>query len=194
MTDYFALLDQARQPWLDPEKLKQAFHERTLQAHPDAHAGSSEAGSAFAQINEAYQVLLDPRRRLHHLLSLEGKTPVPGAAPIPGDVEEFFALVATVTHEAGRAEHRAASATTALSRSIVRPELLRAQARINEVLATLRRLQNEADAELRGMSEASQPAEDARIAALENHYVRFSFLTRWIDQLAEKQARISSLL
>ena len=38
MIDYFALLDQPRAPWLDPDKLKDSYHQKTLQAHPDAQA------------------------------------------------------------------------------------------------------------------------------------------------------------
>ena len=36
MIDYFALLDQPRVPWLDLNELKNAYYQKTLQAHPDA--------------------------------------------------------------------------------------------------------------------------------------------------------------
>jgi hypothetical protein len=36
MTDYFALLQQPRQPWLEPEQLKQKYQQLTLASHrPD---------------------------------------------------------------------------------------------------------------------------------------------------------------
>ena len=38
MTDYFALLEQPRAPWLDPRGLKEAYHRQTLQTHPDTAA------------------------------------------------------------------------------------------------------------------------------------------------------------
>ena len=45
MTDYFALLDEARRPWLDPEKLKEKYFALSRVAAPDA------------ELNEAYRVL-----------------------------------------------------------------------------------------------------------------------------------------
>ena len=42
MIDYFALLDQPQAPWLDLAELKDAYHKKTLQAHPDAQANPSK--------------------------------------------------------------------------------------------------------------------------------------------------------
>ena len=59
MIDYFALLDQPRAPWLDPDELKDIFHQKTLQAHPDAQAsrpGADTTEATFPNLNEAYQV------------------------------------------------------------------------------------------------------------------------------------------
>jgi len=35
MTDYFALLDEPRRPWLDVSSLKQKFLARSSEVHPD---------------------------------------------------------------------------------------------------------------------------------------------------------------
>ena len=54
MIDYFALLDQPQAPWLDLTELKDAYHKKTLQAHPDAQTNPSEESDAnFANLNEA---------------------------------------------------------------------------------------------------------------------------------------------
>src|SRR6185369_1231694 len=96
MTDYFALLEQARAPWLDPAALKEVFHRKTLEQHPDSARGG---GNAFAEINEAYQVLQDPKRRLHHLLSLENQAPTANQA-VPADLEELFLQIGAVHQSA----------------------------------------------------------------------------------------------
>lgn len=191
MTDYFALLAQPRRPWVDPEKLKQAFHEKTLQAHPDANAGNEDADIAFTQINDAYQVLLDPKRRLHHLLALERKTPASGAAPIPCELEDLFPLVATLTQEAERLEQRAALTTNSLSRSLMKAEVMQTQGRIKDALATLRRMENESDEKLRAISDSGFEDNEAGLSEVQNLYVRFSYLTRWIPQLEEKQTQLA---
>ena len=41
MTDYFALFGQPRQPWLDPNVLKEKHHELTRRAHPDVRGQRS---------------------------------------------------------------------------------------------------------------------------------------------------------
>lgn len=62
MTDAFALLGEERRPWLDPEVLKQRFHEMSGPLHPDRHHGAPEgeredAGKRYAELNAAYSVL-----------------------------------------------------------------------------------------------------------------------------------------
>ena len=95
MTDYFALLDQPRRPWLDPEELKEVFHQKTLATHPDAQT-QPRGKETFTQLNEAYQVLREPKRRLHHLLDLEGISPAAKAFRFQRTLQSFFPVVAAV--------------------------------------------------------------------------------------------------
>ncbi|HEV3409330.1 MAG TPA: DnaJ domain-containing protein, partial [Chthoniobacterales bacterium] len=139
MTDYFALLDQPRQPWLDPEQLKQAFHARTLQAHPDARP--NESRNSFAEVNEAYQVLRDPKRRLQHLLALHGDAPSPQAARVPTELEELFPRVAGLLREAEIVQGRITTAATALTRFAAVAEATQLQAEVGELLAHVRGLE-----------------------------------------------------
>lgn len=85
MTDYFALLEEPRAAWLDPDALKQKFHGRARTEHPDA------GGSSFQELNAAYRVLADPKSRLAHLLELNGAKPKAIAQPPPDLVDMFFA-------------------------------------------------------------------------------------------------------
>ena len=91
MTDYFALLEQPRGPWIDPAALKDIYHRKTLQTHPDTAAPGRE--SDFAELNEAYQALQDPKRRLHHLLSLENCVPSSANQAVPQELQELFLLI-----------------------------------------------------------------------------------------------------
>ena len=187
MTDYFALLDQPRRPWLDLEKLQQAFHEKSRIAHPDA--GGTEA--AFAHVNEAYQVLQSPKRRLQHLLALEGQSPTAAGHKIADKVADLFQSVAGATQEAERVLQKFSNAGNPLSRSLLQPDLKRAQSRVDEALAALRHLQTSADDELRALSKSETTGED-RIRELQRLYALFSYLTRWIGQLEEKRTELST--
>ena len=195
MTDFFALLGQPRQPWLDPMALQQAFHALTLRAHPDAMAGKAGAADAeadFAQVNEAYRVLQDPKRRLQHLLNLEGQPPSAADGQVPEEIAEIFPTVAAATQEAERAQQKAAVTTNPLSRSLLRGEFLQADRRIDEALSLLLRLRAEAESDLEGLNGIfAEMAASDRCSALRRLYLRFSYLTRWIDQLQEKRTQLS---
>ena len=77
MTDYFALLGEARRAWLDPEKLKEKYF------------ALNRATAADAELNEAFRVLSDPKLRLHHLLTLDGAE-LTASRQVPPSVAELF--------------------------------------------------------------------------------------------------------
>lgn len=192
MTDYFALLEQPRRPWLDPDELKQSFHAKTLQAHPDAQltVAASDGGAAFSQINEAYQVLRDSKRRVHHLLQLEGAEAERNAT-VPSEIAELFPSVAALTQQADAVMQKAAAATTALSRSLVKAELLATFAAISEMLERLQQLNNDATLTLQEADKSWGADAKAQLPNLQRLYLQFSYGSRWIAELNEKQARLA---
>lgn len=188
MTDFFALLEQPRQPWLDSEKLREAFHERSRCAHPDA--GGSEA--AFAQINEAYQVLQNPRRRLQHLLALENQAPAAAGQAVAEDIADLFQSVAAASQEADAVSRKLATASNPLSRSLLQPELRSARGRLDEVSAALRALHEKANDELKALNDSSALPAEKRVAELQRLAGRFAYLTRWTSEIDEKRAQLAS--
>jgi curved DNA-binding protein CbpA len=98
MTDFFALLAEARRPWLDGEALKQKFFTRSASLHPDKVRGADAAGQAeatgtFAELNAAYACLAEPKSRLLHLLELERGARPAEIQEIPGGLADLFAEV-----------------------------------------------------------------------------------------------------
>src|SRR5204862_2338470 len=76
MTDYFALLGEARRPWLDTEALKAKFLTLTANVHPDrVHkaipAEKQTAHQLYTELNAAFNCLRGPKTRLLHLFELE---------------------------------------------------------------------------------------------------------------------------
>ena len=193
MIDYFALLDQPRVPWLDLNELKNAYHQKTLQTHPDAQATRSRADAAdatFASLNEAYQVLQDPKRRLYHLLSLEGAAPS-SHQTVPQHLHDLFPVVGALTQRANLLLEKLRTTSNRLSQSLLKPQILAVQ---NEAKKVHKRIQNLFDtslAELRQIDTAwaKNPAE--QIKALSNLYVAFAYLTRWLAQLDEITFQLS---
>jgi len=93
--DYFALLGQPRQPWLDAVALKAAFLEQSARLHPDrVQAASAEEKAAatgrFAELNAAYNCLREPKERLLHLLELESGAPPASVQSVPAGTMDLF--------------------------------------------------------------------------------------------------------
>ena len=191
MTDYFALLDQPRRLWLDPEELKQVFHKKTLEAHPDAQTQSG-GKEMFTQLNEAYQVLREPKRRLHHLLSLEGSPSATKNVSIPANIEKLFPVVAALMQETDDVIRKVANSSNALSRSLLRPELLKTAESTRQMLETLTQLHDEAVGELRELSKSWLPDETDHQTELHALYLQFSYLTKWMSELREKELPLMS--
>ena len=188
MTDFFALLDQPRKPWLDQEDLQEAFHQKSRVAHPDA--GGSEA--AFAAVNEGYRTLSDPKGRLQHLLLLEGQPAAAAGEAVADDIAALFQTVAGASQAAEQVMQKFGQASHPLSRSLLQPGLRKAQAEVEGALAALRALEEGTNAACRRANETSDRPDADFYAELRRLAGRYAYLTRWIEQLKEKQAQLST--
>ncbi|MGI9087652.1 MAG: DnaJ domain-containing protein [Chthoniobacterales bacterium] len=187
MTDYFALLEQPRRPWLDPEALKEIFHRQSLQAHPDARGPNERS---FTELNQAYQVLRDPKRRLQHLFEIEN---APRAAPaIPAELEKLFPEVARVTQQADAVLEKARHASNALARSLLKTELLRTTRTLEEMRQTLSALYEQASSAVREINHRWEVDQAREFPALHDLYLRFSYLSRWLAELDEKLLQLGN--
>src|SRR5437588_3739183 len=105
MIDYFALLNEERRPWIDPDAVKQAFQTLSAQVHPDRvhSAGEQEKRGAqerYTLLNAAYSCLRDPKERLLHLLELERGHKPEQVQNIPPDLMELLLEVGQLCREA----------------------------------------------------------------------------------------------
>ena len=190
MIDYFALLDQPRAPWLDPAILKETYHRKTLQTHPDT-AQTVNAEGSFAELNEAYQILQDPKRRLHHLLELEGHAPFSGDQTVPSELHDLFPAIGALSQRASLLLEKMKTASNALSRSLLKPHLLELQKHTAELRENIQHLSDASLGQLRLVNSrwAKNPSEE--ITALSNLYLTFAYLTRWSAQLDEIAFQLS---
>ena len=194
MIDYFALLDQPHAPWLDPDKLKDTYHQKTLQAHPDAQTsrpGADATDATFTSLNEAYQVLQDPKRRLHHLLSLEGAAPSSTDQTVPKQLHDLFPAVGALTQRANLLLEKLRATSNALSRSLLKPQIMEVQKETKEVREKIQNLSDASLDQLRQINTAwaANPAE--QIEDLSKLYFAFAYLTRWSTQLEELAFQLS---
>lgn len=190
MTDYFALLGQPRGPWLDPAALKEAYHRQTLASHPDTAVPERE--NDFAELNEAYQVLADPKRRLHHLLSLENAAPLSANQAIPQELQELFLLIGALTQRAKGLQEKIRTASNALSRSLLKPQIVELEKEASDLRQKVRDLIDAANGQLRETNSAWQDDRPGQVVPLSNLYITFAYLGRWSAQLDELAFQLSS--
>jgi curved DNA-binding protein CbpA len=191
MTDYFALLDQPKAPWLDLEKLKDTYHQKTLQTHPDALTKRAGADATFANLNEAYQVLQDPKRRLHHLLSLEGAAPSSANQTVPTELHDLFPRIGALTQRTNLLLEKIQATSNALSRSLLKPQILEVQRETKEVRGTIQSLSDASLEQLRQINAAWTRSPAEHIDGLSNLYFAFAYLSRWSAQLDEMTFQLS---
>ena len=202
MTDFFALLDEPRRPWLDPDSLKAKFLARSAQVHPDRVHGASESERAaaarrYAELNAAFNCLRDPKARLAHLLQLELGAKPKDLQQMPDDLAETFLAVAQLCRQvdAFLAEKARADSPLLQVRLFERGQewmdqlndLQRKLSVHHETLTqTLRTLDGQWDA---ARADASSRREILR--RLEDLYRQLGFFARWTVQIQERLVRLA---
>ena len=202
MIDYFALLNEARRPWIDPELLKAKFLVLSAEFHPDRVPTSSAperaaAARHYAELNSAFNCLREPKDRLRHLLELElGRKPK-DLQEIPADLADLFIEIARLCQQANAFLAEKAKVTSPL----LRVQLFeRGQEWVERLGAMQRRIGERREKLARELqlldAEWSQKAGNASAGApllskLEAIHRLFSFYARWSSQIHEALVQLA---
>jgi DnaJ-domain-containing protein 1 len=200
MTDFFALLNEPRRPWLDADLLKQKFLALASDAHPDrVHNASelekSQATQRYAQLNAAYNCLAEPKLRLLHLLELELGAKPKDIQQIPAALADLFAEVANNCRSADGFLAEKSKATSPL----VQVQLFERGQDWIEKLNVFQRKLNELCEKLTGelkLLDAEWVSADAAarreiLPKLEELYRLFGYFNRWNNQIQERVVQLS---
>jgi DnaJ-domain-containing protein 1 len=200
MTDYFALLNEPRRPWLDADLLKQKFLTLASDAHPDRVHNASEvekveATRNYAQLNTAFNCLVEPKLRLLHLLELELGAKPKDIQTIPAALADLFAKVANDCRSTDSFLAEKARAASPL----VQVQLFeRGQdwvEKLNGLQKNLNELRDQLISELKSldMQWISADAVTRReiLPKLEELYRLFSYFNRWNNQIQERVVQLS---
>ena len=154
MIDLFALLEEPRRPWLDPDELKAKYHQLTALHHPDVAGATGD----FSEINRAYQTLADPVARLRHLLDLESyDSTASRPQPVPEDIAAFFTPVAQASQSVDAFLKKHASAASPLAKALLSTEQYQVQENLEVTIAVLHEAQETLLSHLRSLDTRWQP-------------------------------------
>jgi curved DNA-binding protein CbpA len=200
VTDYFALLNESRRPWLDVDSLKQKFLAQSANLHPDKiHSASDSEKSAatkqFAELNAAYNCLVEPKSRLLHLLELELGAKPKEIQQIPIALADFFAEIATICKSADNFLDEKNKATSPLLQVQLFEQAQNWIEKLNALQKKLNALREKNLAELKSLDEKWISAEEnfrrELLPNLEGLYRLFGYFNRWSSQIQDRILQLS---
>lgn len=203
--DCFAWLGEPRRPWIDPEPFKARFLELAARYHPDklptANAEEKAAASRrYAELNAAFQRLLEPKERLRHLIELETGPPLKDVQSPPARVVGLVLEIAVTCRVVDQFLTERAKTSSPLLKAEMFGKGLDFIDRLTQLRQRLDTQRDELLAELKGMNpdwETAPPPGDARRAValplerLELACRSFSYLARASGQVQERLAQLS---
>ena len=199
MTDYFALLDEPRRPWLDAESLKKQFFTLSAQVHPDrvhqAHeAERNSADQRYKELNAAFNCLREPRDRLRHLLELERGVKPAELQSIPEELAELGMKVGQICRDADEFIVGLSNVASPLLRAQKFEETQGLLERLLDLQKTVARNQARAIGHVQAIDEAwaKTPVNHGAILhELEGLYRILGFFLRWSGQIQEQIVRLA---
>jgi DnaJ-domain-containing protein 1 len=200
MTDYFSLLNEPRRPWPDADLLKRKFLAQSANLHPDKIHSASEneknaAAKKFAELNAAYNCLLEPKSRLLHLLELELGAKPNEIQQIPTPLADLFAEVAAACKSADNFLAEKAKATSPLLQVQMFERGQEWIEKLNSLQKKLAELRDQVLAQLKSLDAKWISAEEnfrrELLPNLEELYRLFGYFNRWNNQIQERVVRLT---
>jgi curved DNA-binding protein CbpA len=200
MTDYFALLNEPRRAWIDPDSLKEKFLQLSASVHPDRvhNLGDSERAAArehYVKLNAAFNCLQQPKLRLAHLIELESGAKPNDIQSIPSELLNWFGEVG----DACRGADRLLSEKGKISSPLLQVQWFQ---KSQEQIAILQELQQRLNIRRQALIDSLKQLDAVWIAAsasertklltqLEELHRMFAYFDRWLAQVQEKSATLS---
>jgi hypothetical protein len=193
-TTHFSVYGLEPRPWIDPEALHEAFSRLSAEWHPDKHQGKPAAELAaiekrYTALNQAYQILREPKDRLVYLYELtQGRKP-PEIVRIPPGTMDLFVEVGQLCQKLDGHLKKKSQATTALEKAAVMVDGLEWQESITALQGKLSDYSQKLDAELQEL-DAAWISGNKELEKLETLYRRYAYVSRWLQQLEERQVAL----
>jgi curved DNA-binding protein CbpA len=201
MPDYFALLNETRRPWLEPDEVKQKFFAISAAVHPDRiHSASDEEKTAsvraFAELNTAHQHLADHKLRILHLLELEQGAKPKDIQQIPNELANLFTGVASACQSTDSFLAEKARVTSPLLQVTLFERGMEWVDKLQLLQQNLNLFHHKLLDQLHALDDAwikaNTPAvRQPLLPKLEELYRLFGYFNRWHNQIQERIVQLS---
>jgi curved DNA-binding protein CbpA len=206
MTDAFAVFDEPRRPWLDPDLLKQKFLPLSTAVHPDRFhtrpdSEKEQAARRYAELNSAYNILREPKERLLHLLELESGAKPRDVQRIPPGTMDLFVEVGQLCREVDAFLSERSKVTAPLLKVQMFERGMDWTDKLQALQQRVNARRDELASELQQMNkvwDAAPPiGSNARPSALplerlEQTYRVLSYIARWSEQIQERIVQLAT--
>lgn len=189
--DYFAIFGEPRRCSLDPEQIKDAFHELSRKSHPDQAVAGDECID-FSVLNAAQLTLREPKARLRHLLELEFPeiaSQLSRPATIAGDLADVVFTWQDLLQKIDQFLDQHQRAPSALARALLAEKQFEWKLKTEDVLADIAA---RSDAFATALEEFDatrwwKSEKESKVATrIVEFYHEASFLSRWRDQFRQR--------
>jgi curved DNA-binding protein CbpA len=195
MTDFFALLDLPRSPWLELAAVKERFATKSGPVHPDrvhqADAATRTAATQrYAELNAAQQCLSDTRQRLRHLIELETGRPPSDVGAVPPHISELFFKVGQSLRTADELVRQKQAAPSPMVQAQVMRQAMDRMEALRGVIGELEQRRSKLDDRCRTLGAEPERTGDW-IPILAELHRDYSYLNRWLEQLRERLLQLT---
>ena len=187
----FALFDLEPAPALDKAELKERFARATAETHPDKFASApeaerNEAATRYASLNQAYQMLIDPRTRLLALYELTKGEKPRDIQRIPPGTMDLFKEVGELCRTLDEFLERKSATTNRLEKAGLMGEELTLQDALTALRVKLESFAASVEGDVTAL-DARWRGGEKDLNALETVYRKYSYVARWRQQLEERE-------
>jgi DnaJ-domain-containing protein 1 len=188
--DYFALLQQPRQPWLDNDALKKTFLQLAAQFHPDKIHQASDAekiaaNQRYVELNAAYHCLLEPKDRLLHLIELQTGAKPKDVQAVPPGAMDLLMEIGQVCRETDLFLTARDKTTSPLVKAQMFEKGMAWTDKLTALKQRVDARREEVLAELKTMNGALS------LEKLEQAYRVLGYAARWSGQIQERLVKLS---
>jgi curved DNA-binding protein CbpA len=177
----FATIGIETQLVIDDERLRAAYRDAGRTAHPDT--GGDEA--SFAALNEAFEMLSSPSRRLRHWLELRDLT-VETRGPVAPAIMDLFSRIGEASQRADSLVRRRDEAKSALGLALLERETQECREEVERSIALVEAAIGNECAAFSNYQNSDIPDVKAASATARN----LAFLEKWRAGLRSAFARL----